>query len=242
MINRLKLALQHYFKPNFPESSAPRAWRPVWLPSKLRLVSEAQVHPHVPEERAELFLAYNTGSTEIETLNWLYSMVCLIKPTHILETGAANGLGTLALASACRDNGFGCVHSVEIDPETAESLQETVLKNGLEKHVCVHCASSMDFLSSTDIIFDFGFFDSICEIRAQEYELCLKRSLLKGPAAFHDTSPLRTRSMRDYPSEELHIRYIKRLRELASDAGGCFEHRLGRGFVVIFPKMDLPQP
>ena len=58
----------------------------------------------------------------------------------------------------------------------------------------MHCAASFDFLEKTDVHFDFGFFDSLCEIRAEEYEICMRRGLLSGPAAFHDTSALRTES------------------------------------------------
>ena len=84
-----------------------RHWQPTWLPTDVTIMREAEAHPHSPEERSELFLAHNTGSTEIETLNWLHATVCLTKPATILETGSADGLGAIALASACRDNGFG---------------------------------------------------------------------------------------------------------------------------------------
>src|ERR1700694_3131550 len=102
------------FKPRIVSG---RAWRPQWLPSWFVLQSEAEAHPHDPAERAELFLGYNTGSTEMEVLNWLYATILLLKPQHIVETGAADGLGTIALASACKANGFGRVHSIEIDTE-----------------------------------------------------------------------------------------------------------------------------
>src|SRR6266852_4575937 len=72
-----------------------------WLPRWAELHCEADVHPHVPAERAELFDAFNTGTTEFELLNWVHATVMLIKPEAVLETGAANGLGTIALASAC---------------------------------------------------------------------------------------------------------------------------------------------
>lgn len=215
---------------------APRAWRPTWLPRRVMLNSEALLHPHVPAEQAEKFLAYNTGSTEIETLNWLHATLCLLKPQCVLETGAANGLGTLALASACRDNGFGCVHSVEIDPAICVRLQALLDRHHLADFARVHCAASFDFLEKTDVHFDFGFFDSLCEIRAEEYEICMRRGLLSGPAAFHDTSALRTESFPDQPPRDIHLAYRQKLLAAAAAHGaGLFEHRLGRGLVVLFP-------
>lgn len=86
-----------------------------WLPKDIAVKCEKDVHPHVEPEKANLFHAFNAGTTELEVLNWLNSTVMLLKPSTILETGAADGLGTVALASACRANGFGMVHCVELD-------------------------------------------------------------------------------------------------------------------------------
>src|ERR1022692_560869 len=103
MITRLKNAIRGAslgWKKRPPVAG--RDWHPAWLPLDLYYGLESNAHPHSPEERAELFLAHNTGSTEIETLNWLHATICLIKPACILETGALDGLGTIALAAACR--------------------------------------------------------------------------------------------------------------------------------------------
>ncbi|HTT58323.1 MAG TPA: class I SAM-dependent methyltransferase [Opitutaceae bacterium] len=214
-----------------------RMWKPSWLPKDFDCRLESQVHPHIARERAELFLAYNTGSTEIEVLNWLHSTVCLTKPDSILETGAADGLGTIALASACRDNGFGRVCSVENDPAVCNRLESTLRRYRLSKFVEVQCSDSLGFLRQTDHRFQFAFFDSMCEIRAEEYRICRDRGLLKGIAAFHDTSPYRTQSLSNLPPEALHGEYRRQIHELARDprTSGIFENRLSRGLFVIFP-------
>ena len=146
----------------------PRRWHPAWLPRTFLLRSEDKVHPHVAEEHSHLFLAYNTGTTEIEVLNWLHATICLLKPNNILETGSADGIGTLALASACKNNGFGKVHSVEIDPERCERLEHLLKRNALKEYGQVAQGDSITFLRNTEIRFDFAFFDSMCEIRAQD--------------------------------------------------------------------------
>lgn len=243
LLRRVKRTVQHLVG---LAPRPPRPWRPPWLPTGFALVSEATAHPHVPEERADLFLAIDTGTTEIEVLNWLHATVCLLKPLTIVETGAHLGIGTLALASACRDNGFGVVHSVELDPARCDAVRTMLERAGLAAFAQVHCADSLEFLRTTALRFQFGFFDSLPELRATEYRLCQERGLLSGMAAFHDTSPLRTRTLDWCPPEEEHRRYRDALRELRAAPGstGGFESQLSRGLVVICsegqPQRDHP--
>ena len=215
----------------------PRPWRPSWLPAGHTLKSEAKLHPHVPEERAELFLGFETGTTEMEVLNWLNATLMVLKPTCILETGAAAGLGTIALASACRDNGFGKVHSVELDRPTMEAASARLAKAGLGDYVEWHCADSRDFIRGFDGCFEFGFFDSRCEIRGEECRIALELGKLKGPAVFHDTSPLRTKSLPDMPTPEEHERFRREVHELSAKhyGGRILESSLSRGFIALFP-------
>jgi predicted O-methyltransferase YrrM len=216
--------------------SAPRrrkyAWAPWWAPVR----TEACVHPHSAAERAELFEAFNAGTTEYEVLNWLHATVMLLKPAHVLETGAADGIGTVALASACRNNGFGTVHSVEIDTELCRALETRLRRRGLSASAEVHCESSLDYLRRTDTVFDVGFFDSLCELRAEEFRTCLDRGILRKLAVFHDTSPLRTRTLPVAPSPELHAAYRRDVLALARDprCTGWYESPLSRGFIAIF--------
>jgi len=225
-----------------PAVVAGRVWRPQWLPSWFALKCEADAHPHDPAERAELFLGYNTGSTEMEVLNWLYSTILLFKPKHIVETGAADGLGTIALASACKANGFGRVHSIEIDTEVCARAKQLLKRAELDQWVEYHCEDSQQFLRNTKVQFDFGFFDSICEIRAQECAVCMERGILHGPAVFHDTSPHRTKTLKKDPGEPMHSEYRKALKKVADQYfGGNFcESTLSRGVTIMLPKVYPP--
>lgn len=208
------------------------------MPSRAKLKLESEAHPHDPLEQAHLYLAYNAGTTEIEVLNWLHATIILLKPRAILETGAADGFGTIALASACKANGFGRVHSVELDPEVIEKAKTIVEREGLSNWVTYHCADSREFLNKTSLTFDLAFFDSICEIRAEECEISLERKILIGPAVFHDTSPYRTRTMNNYPGEPHHSKYRGALRVLAEKyfANNLWESTLSRGLTVLSPR------
>lgn len=211
-----------------------RKWRPSWLKNTL-IVSEGYCHPHVKEEKADLFIVHNSGSTEVEVLNWLHATICLTKANAILETGAYDGMGTIALASACRDNGFGKVHSVEISPDACARLDQTLRKHGLREWVEIHEVDSLKFLNETNIKFDLGFFDSLVSIRASEYQICRERGILDGPAIFHDTSALRCDANPE-ESVETQAQYredVRRLAETYNDA--YFENPLSRGIIALFP-------
>ena len=174
----------------------------------------------------------------MEVLNWLYATILMLKPQNIVETGAADGLGTLALASACQANGFGTVHSVELDPEVCAKAQERIARAGLSQWVEYHCQDAQKFLRETEVKFELGFFDSLCELRAKECEICMERGILRGPAIFHDTSPYRTRTMKDWPREPLHQNFRKDMAALAARyfEGNFTETALSRGLTMLFPK------
>lgn len=232
-------ALKHIIKRYIrPRKDRIRKWKPSWVPKWATLHKEINVHPHSPEERADLFLAYDMGSTEIEVLDWLYATVCLLKPQSILETGTCKGLGTIALAAACKANGFGRVYSIEIEKSLYEVAVQRLGQEGLSQFVTVYCQDSRNFLLNTNLSFDFGFFDSECEIRVEEFRICRERGILKGAAVFHDTSPTRTLTMKDLPGEPWHSEYRGKIYELARDPGttGYFESKLSRGMIALFLK------
>lgn len=229
-------ALRSFARDVLLGEAPPRPWRPAWLPGEYRLTSEAKRHPHVAEERADLFLAFETGTTEMEVLNWLHATLLVLKPSCILETGAAAGLGTIALASACKANGFGKVHSVELHRPTMEAAAERLHRAGLSGYVEWHCADSRAFIREFNGCFDFGFFDSMCEIRGEECRLALELGKLNGTAVFHDTSPFRTQSLKDAPTPEHHARFRREVHEIAAKhyGGRMLESSLSRGFIAMF--------
>ena len=150
---------------------------------------EANIHPHAPEERSELFHASDAGGTEWEYLNLLHALVLAMKPTLILETGTENGFGTLALASAVSENGVGAVVSVDVS-ECAQA-RVRVRDFGLSSFVRFVQAEAFAHCATTDDIYDFGFFDSDVGCRHRECSVLLRRKRISGLAAFHDASPLR---------------------------------------------------
>lgn len=154
-----------------------------------RTVAESEVHPHAPEERAELFSAYDGGSTELEYLELLSALVRCTKPRRILETGTYLGHGTLALARAARDNGLGKVVSIERDAAVVSAVRDLLDRQGLDR-VQLVLYQSLGYLDAADEPFDFAFLDSCLSLRAKELDHLLDRRLLTPGAvvAIHDTS------------------------------------------------------
>jgi predicted O-methyltransferase YrrM len=167
---------------------------------------ESEHHPHAPEEKAELFQAFNGSSAEVETITFINALVCLHKPKLVLETGSGSGFGTIAIACALKTNGFGHLHSVEIDANTSRSAGENMdlVDSTLRNFVSLHNADSQAFIKEwTGEVFDFVFFDSLIAFRHTEFNLLLAQGLLAPNAlcVFHDTSRLRFRYFNDYNPE-----------------------------------------
>lgn len=68
-----------------------------------------------------------TKATEKEVLELLYGLVRSTKPTRVVETGTFAGHGAKAISEALQANEYGCLWSVEADPELASALADVTL-------------------------------------------------------------------------------------------------------------------
>jgi len=121
---------------------------------------QQQADPHYADEArsAEFFTSYDGGDTELEYLGLLHWLIRCLKPLHVIETGTANGLGTLAIASALECNGRGEVTTVDIG--ACESARELVLRSPCHERVTFVQGDALEFCAKCETQFDFGFFDS----------------------------------------------------------------------------------
>lgn len=171
-----------------------------------QLTCETNNHPHVPEERAELFKSYDSATTEDEYLHLIYSLVYCLKPLQVLETGSWQGIGSVFICRALGRNGLGHLWSIEKAPMVAQVAREQLRINGLSQWGTVITGDSVDWIKECPKIFDFIFFDSLLPLRCVELNLCLDKGLLRSGRFFamHDTSRLRITKdeRRDVQSEE----------------------------------------
>lgn len=121
-------------------------------------------------------------------------------------------------------------------------IQKTIAKQGLVDFVELHCDDSLSFLGKTSLTFDMGFFDSLCEIRAREFQICLERDIISQLGVFHDTSRFRCDSLQGWPEKSLHDQYRLDLHQFANSPSCCgsFESELSRGFIAIFIRRPNP--
>ena len=67
---------------------------------------------------------YGGGSMSLEEAQVLCSLVQIIKPEHALETGCESGFSAAYMALGCSLNGFGKVHTIDLNPEWAVKARE----------------------------------------------------------------------------------------------------------------------
>jgi len=195
---------------------------------------EIEVHSHHVDEKSDLFHSFDGGSTEIEYLNLLSSLIGVLKPNAVLETGCYFGYGTSFMAAALKQNGFGKIISLDSDLRAIDIAKNKSIENNVSEYIdFIHC-DSISYLEKTDNVFDFSLFDSFLPIRAEECKICIERKLMKSGSvvSFHDSSKLRTpcndSSKRD-PESIIFWQEIEKIRHYFSD---FFEFPLSRGLLL----------
>lgn len=128
-------------------------------------------------------------STAYENLNLLHALVLAAKPTRVLETGTGRGLGTLALASALRMNGRGCL--VSTDARETREARSLCRRYGLDDIITLVGSEATEYLRNYQgDPFDFVFLNGDVDKQYEEYESLRSNGLLvaEGTVAFCDTS------------------------------------------------------
>ena len=128
------------------------------------------------------------NTAEVETLEFLYSLVRLLKPNLVVETGTWHGHSAVAMGKALRQNGFGRIISLEIDPEVCAVAQRRVESEGLLPYVEVRNESSFAAVIPKNI--DVLLLDSELPIRGAEFEHFRTKLRPESIVIFHDTSTI----------------------------------------------------
>lgn len=202
---------------------------------KVKAYKESEIHPHVEQERAHLFHSFEGGSVELEVMDFLYAIIRLYKPQFILETGTHLGFSALALAYACRENGFGKVFSIETEIDKIEKSKLLLSSVGLGPEVQFIHGASLDVIPVfKDKIqgFDFVFLDSLTPLRPKEFELLFSLGLVKNLVAFHDTSRTREQSLVNQKEpQQPYCDAMDKIEKLYMRGG--IETNLSRGFRLM---------
>jgi len=143
----------------------------------------------------EKFQCIEGSSIEIEYLELIRSLIFATKPHQVLETGSYVGYSTIALASALKENGFGELTSIEIDPNFIEKTRQNLIKFDPSLLVNLINSNSLDSIPNINKKFSFVLLDSgsnsaHLQLRIKEFKLLLNLDMLLEDCIIfiHDTS------------------------------------------------------
>lgn len=141
----------------------------------------------VGTKSSRLWSMLDGWTAEVEVLDFLYALVRLLKPLRMIETGTWLGFSATAIGSAMRDNGFGSLLSLEINPEAAMVAVERIKRHQVESYVSIHVKNSLEF--EMEGHYQMALFDSEIPLRVLEFQRfyeCLESGAV---VVFHDTAP-----------------------------------------------------
>ena len=87
------------------------------------------------EPTIRVYASFNDAGVECETGEFLYSMVRILKPLNILETGTHQGIGASYMGIAAKDNGFGLVTTIEFIQVHFDRALERFRKLQITDHI-----------------------------------------------------------------------------------------------------------
>lgn len=126
------------------------------------------------------------NAAELETLEFLYSVVRLLKPNLIVETGTWHGHSAVAMARALRQNGLGKLVTFEIDTETCVVANRRLEKESLKQFVELRNESSVTGIVNG--LIDLMVLDSELALRVSEFEYYRHQLSPGAIVVFRDTS------------------------------------------------------
>jgi predicted O-methyltransferase YrrM len=169
-------------------------WRRRPRPKRSSLIFDREeFSPEISQPSAEcpepqLWTMIDSWTAEVESLEFIYSLVRLVKPKNVLETGTWLGAGAVAIARALADNGRGKLVTLELDPECCAFARKRIEAYGLSELATVIETKSLEYMPDEEI--DFLFLDSAIDIRGAEFRHFQPRLRPGSLVVFHDTSSI----------------------------------------------------
>jgi len=134
--------------------------------------------------RSKLYRAHDGESAELEVCEFVWALVRIVKPLHILETGTHKGIMARFICEALKSNGRGDLVTIELDEKLNRYAGD--LLAGYE-NVDVVLSDSLAY--NTDMVFDICIFDSDIPIRVKEFYKYKEKNMRPGSLVlFHDVA------------------------------------------------------
>lgn len=142
------------------------------------------------------FEAFNDAGLECEVGEFMYSMVRLLKPEHVLETGTHHGVGAGYMGLALQDNKKGHLDTFEFLPPNYEIAKLNLAPLIRAGHVSVHLGDIRDFEPQGE--YQFILLDTEPQTRFMELVKFFPHLSAGGYVFIHDLH----RHMGQMPNEE----------------------------------------
>ena len=134
------------------------------------------------------FLMFNDAGTEVEVSEFLYSLVRILKPEFVLETGTHVGVSASYIGLALEDNKKGQVTTFEIIPQHFNTSCEMFRELGLSHRIVSKLFDALQY-DLGDQQVDFLFLDSEPQLRFNEFTKFWPNLKPGGFIAIHDLHP-----------------------------------------------------
>jgi predicted O-methyltransferase YrrM len=143
--------------------------------------------PPTPEcPHPERWQMVDSQSAELEVLEFLKSLVLMVKPGLIVETGTFLGHSAIKIGEALKANRFGRLITIELDNAIYRKALERIEAAGLEQWVEARNESSLETQIPGEV--DILFSDSHLPIREAEIRRFLPQIVPNGLVLVHDSS------------------------------------------------------
>lgn len=131
------------------------------------------------QRAANLPSSQRTRNVERETGRWLALIVRTMNAPQVLEIGSSNGVSTIWMAAAARQNG-GRVIGTEILPERAVEANRNLAAAGLDAVARVVAGDARTTVASLPGSFDFVFIDAEKDDYVDHLEAVVDRVRIGG--------------------------------------------------------------
>ncbi len=141
---------------------------------RIDAVLERLYEEDAAQRAANLPSSQRTRNVDRETGRWLGLVVRATNARSVLEIGSSNGVSTIWLAAAARENG-GQVTGTEILPERAAEANRNLAAAGLESVAQVLSGAARETVTSLPGPFDLVFIDAEKDDYVDHFESVIDR-------------------------------------------------------------------
>lgn len=135
------------------------------------------------------YTMFNDGGVECEVGEFLYALVRMMKPQHILETGTHKGVGAAYMGMALKHNGFGGLTSLEFLTNYVDESKHLIQQLNLNMQVIIENIDAAKYEVPHRVELDILFLDTEPQTRFAELLKFYDKVKPGGIIMIHDLHP-----------------------------------------------------